>query len=405
MEWDLVAAAVQAVMEVLVVASFGAFLAGKGVFPIEAVKVVDKLILHLFIPCLVLDSVVPQVRPSMFQDLWPLMIVCFWNLFWGILIGWIVAAILRAPHLKGIVQACIAFPNTTAVVLTLAQALSETTPLLKLYKRVTPEKDLIGKTDSEMQADAFDKATALVLTSTVWWSIAKWAVAYNLMAPSDSGQSWKQRAKKLVNPPIIACLLAFSIGFIPGIGDWWQGHSRTALVIVGSLEKGGRCLVPGMLMVLGARIYHSLKNGLFSKKDDPEQEPLQLQEGNPNDEPEPEEPLVEAGYEDAHSNVEDDQELSTVAKFMIIFFRQVVCLALGLFLVWAVSHASNDVIMLLICFLQTAGPPMINLSVMAGIHGSYEVGLAQVLMVAYLFSILSWVVGITTLLALLDKIL
>eukprot|EP01064_Diplonema_japonicum_P016452 TRINITY_DN2446_c0_g1_i2.p1 TRINITY_DN2446_c0_g1~~TRINITY_DN2446_c0_g1_i2.p1 ORF type:complete len:396 (+),score=119.54 TRINITY_DN2446_c0_g1_i2:58-1245(+) len=395
MQWDLVAAAVEAVLEVLVVASFGAYLGYRRMFPKEAIKVVDKLILHLFIPCLILDSVVPQVHASMFQQLWPLITVCFWNLFWGTTIGFALSVAMHVPHLRGALQACIAFPNTTAVVLTLSQSLTATQPVIDLYRRTANSADVTGRTDGELQVDLFNRATALVLTSTVWWNIAKWSLAYNLLAP-EGEKTWKEKALKVVNPPVIACLLAFSLGFIPGVGSWWVGTSKTATVVVGSLQKGGRCLVPCMLLVLGGRIYHSLISE-FNKE--PQEQPEDL-----------EEPLFEGSglVQAIDSSSEDDSEegdFGPLVKFCIIFFRQGVCLGLGVLFMWLLSHGCSEMMMLLICFLQTAGPPMINLSVMAGLHGNHEAGLAQTLMAAYLVSLVTWVLGITIALDVLQSIM
>eukprot|EP01064_Diplonema_japonicum_P016451 TRINITY_DN2446_c0_g1_i1.p1 TRINITY_DN2446_c0_g1~~TRINITY_DN2446_c0_g1_i1.p1 ORF type:complete len:410 (+),score=133.57 TRINITY_DN2446_c0_g1_i1:58-1287(+) len=409
MQWDLVAAAVEAVLEVLVVASFGAYLGYRRMFPKEAIKVVDKLILHLFIPCLILDSVVPQVHASMFQQLWPLITVCFWNLFWGTTIGFALSVAMHVPHLRGALQACIAFPNTTAVVLTLSQSLTATQPVIDLYRRTANSADVTGRTDGELQVDLFNRATALVLTSTVWWNIAKWSLAYNLLAP-EGEKTWKEKALKVVNPPVIACLLAFSLGFIPGVGSWWVGTSKTATVVVGSLQKGGRCLVPCMLLVLGGRIYHSLISE-FNAAEQQEDVEAPLYEGvglevstrlQEIDEPTDD----EAGDEDEKIDIRapEMEGFTPRVKFCIIFFRQGVCLGLGVLFMWLLSHGCSEMMMLLICFLQTAGPPMINLSVMAGLHGNHEAGLAQTLMAAYLVSIVTWVLGITVALGVLQQL-
>eukprot|EP00659_Diplonema_papillatum_P002925 gene2925-4595_t len=54
--WAIAGASVQAVSEVFLVASFGAYIAYRGVLPKTSIKALDKLIVELFTPCLILGK-------------------------------------------------------------------------------------------------------------------------------------------------------------------------------------------------------------------------------------------------------------------------------------------------------------------------------------------------------------
>jgi len=61
----------------------------------------------------------------------------------------------------------------------------------------------------------------------------------------------------------------------------------------------------------------------------------------------------------------------------------------------------HDRVVLMVAMLQSAGPPMINLAVMAGLNESAEKETAKLLLVTYAFSIVSWTTSIAFFLRLL----
>eukprot|EP01059_Diplonema_ambulator_P033186 TRINITY_DN6819_c0_g2_i2.p1 TRINITY_DN6819_c0_g2~~TRINITY_DN6819_c0_g2_i2.p1 ORF type:complete len:415 (+),score=123.52 TRINITY_DN6819_c0_g2_i2:634-1878(+) len=385
---DLAGAAARAVAGVLLVASCGGYIAHKGVFPKPSIKVVDKLVVELFTPCLILGKVTPQVNPDLLVEFWPLMLVCVWNVTWGLIIGYLLSVVLDQRKLRGVLQAAIGFPNTISVVLTLSQALCKT-------KQV---QELSTYPPDEAEDKLFAKASMMVLTSTLWWNFARWTVAYNLLAAGEE-ETFLSRIKKVFNPPVIACGLSFIIGFIPPFRRWWVGGSAPAVLLTDGVNMVGRCTVPVILVLLGARVYYSAVEQ-EEKKRKPLVEEVEMGVVTVDDKAEEQEIMIEE--EPAE---EPEEELSFVAKVSIVACRQVVCLLLGLVLVYFVSFTTDDVMLLLVCFLQTAGPPMINLTVIAGLHGCFESSIAHTLLIGYLSSILSWIVGISLCLRLLHSVL
>ena len=374
-------AALTAVTEVLLIALFGAWVSYKGVFPKENIKIVDKLVMELFTPCLIISKVIPTADPEILKEMWPLVVLCCWDIFWGLALGFIAAKILKSKH-SGVMQAAIAFPNAISSCYTLAIALSKTEPVQLLAS----SSGLYKGSSSEVESALIGRATALVLTSTVWWNFARWTVAYSLLSKSIE-QSWTEKLKKVFTPPpVIACFIAFIFGAITPVREWWKAGN----VLADAVEIGGRSMVPCVLIVLGARVYWVISDYKNKKSDQ-----IELKEIN----------------EDAVDTVEETPEivipdnLCFKEQMVILLIKQGVCIPLALVFTFIMSKVTSDPMLLIVAFLQAVGPPMINLSIMAGLQGNYERSLSELLMYTYSFSIISWMVAIFFCLQLLTSVL
>merc|ERR1719282_914649 len=54
----------------------------------------------------------------------------------------------------------------------------------------------------------------------------------------------------------------------------------------------------------------------------------------------------------------------------------------------------TDRVTLMVGMMQTAGPPMINLGVMAGVSGTAETETAKLLLITYCGSVVTWILSI-----------
>merc|ERR1712003_585853 len=74
----------------------------------------------------------------------------------------------------------------------------------------------------------------------------------------------------------------------------------------------------------------------------------------------------------------------------IVCLRQLISPVIGILIAVGVLRSMlgvNDPVVLLVGMLQTAGPPMINLGVMAGLSGSGQTTVAKLLLFSYSASI------------------
>lgn len=102
-------------------------------------------------------------------------------------------------------------------------------------------------------------------------------------------------------------------------------------------------------------------------------------------------PFLPASETDA--NGANDVAMPTSGYLAVLLLRQVVSPLVGMLVaIGLLRHilGVDDPVVLLVGMLQTAGPPMINLGVMAGLSGSAETVTAKLLLVTYAASIASW---------------
>eukprot|EP01063_Lacrimia_lanifica_P021230 TRINITY_DN28500_c0_g1_i1.p1 TRINITY_DN28500_c0_g1~~TRINITY_DN28500_c0_g1_i1.p1 ORF type:complete len:435 (+),score=73.61 TRINITY_DN28500_c0_g1_i1:60-1364(+) len=428
------AAAAQAVAEVVLVSSAGAYMVFRGALPKTALKTCDKMLVEVFTPSLVVAKVVPHANIDGLIALWPLMIACVWDILLGLILGWGVSACLRKPSLRGIIQAAISFPNAIAVCLTLAQALARTPALQGIVTRQveanTSAPLYAALPRDDVAAVLSEQAGALILTSTVWWNLSRWTVGYSLVAPPNSSQSVASRMRKVINPPVLACVVAIAIGVSPA-RTWWLSEDPAAQVLVSAVTMLGRCMVPTVMLLLGARVAHSVVDMRRAKADLPTAggATAQLLTPPPRSEKDDDSvlsalaatststldhplrtptdvvPSAFVSFEPDDAPVRRAEAYDWKVVCAVILCRQCVCAVSGLALVYALSYATRDAMLLVCVYLQTAGPPAINLTVMAGLHGSHEEAMARTLMYAYLGSVATWTGAIALLLQVLEACL
>eukprot|EP00755_Sulcionema_specki_P005938 Sspe_Gene.34152::Locus_16613_Transcript_2_3_Confidence_0.333_Length_1708::g.34152::m.34152 len=389
----LLGASFEAVVQAVSICLTGAYLTWKGALPGSAVKVMDRISMELFIPMLVLSKVIPQVDVETLQSIWPLALVCVWDIGWGCFLGWLFTKAINAPKFLGVIQAGASFPNTISVVVTLIDALCYTTPV----------QELVGE-DSKTMAQ---RGVTLVLTTSVWWTLSRWTIAYYLLAHPGREESRMARAKKvMLNPPVVACVVSFVLGLISPFQNWWKGGSTTARLVTTTVDTIGACMIPTVLIILGARVAAVyLPSPDTSQSPVPESSPQPLIEMEEVVEVEAVPEADDVASPPPPSPPEDNGDMPWKVRYGILFLRQGLGSVLGLLLVALLTSAVSDPLILLICYLQCAGPPMINLSLMAGLHGRFESGLSRTLAIAYLLSIVSWLVTISACLRLLQVLL
>lgn len=292
----------------------------------------------------------------------------------------------------------VAFPNSFSVPMTLLLAVGDHPTLLKN-----------GQAGGE---ELRQRINTLFLLSYAIWVFARWSIGFPILSGAISFSSW---LNKVLNPPVIACIIATVAGLV------WNSWLHTIVNedLVGTIctpafvaiAYAGRCVIPVILMALGARLCDAVKDVWaamvqcgYAQPDEADDADLAKVVGKPRD--------VELASASENSKMPSEPSgtivanvnMPVVAYFALLVLRQVVGPAVGGVVACLVLRDIFGVIdnsVLLVCLLQSAGPPMINLSVMAGLSGGAETEVAKLLLLTYGFSLVSWTVAIAAYLWLL----
>ncbi|KAI0779556.1 auxin efflux carrier [Fomes fomentarius] len=137
--------AFQGSISVLLTLLAGYTMARRGYLTHETTRHVSKLCTTLFLPCLIVEQMGPQLTVSKLADVW---IIPFWGLASTILahaVGYIGKRVMRLPYWT--VAAC-GRPNSNALPLLLLQSLEHTGVLDTLSQRGESPRDTLGRAKS-----------------------------------------------------------------------------------------------------------------------------------------------------------------------------------------------------------------------------------------------------------------
>lgn len=396
--------ALQSVLTVVATASIGAYARFRGVLDDSGVKMLEKLVAEVFTPALVLLKVLPNVSMKSLAAIWPMALNCVLVVAFGFISGRRVCQYLQQhhpdafPQLTGLVSVSIAFPNSFAVPLTLFLSLANHPALMRW-----PD------TSSSMVAD---RGSSLFLFSYVLWIAARWSIGFPVL--TGQCQSCATWVRLVLNPPVVALLVALPVGAVAS-----QLHlTGTAVAmspayyvrawlapITSAVELSSRCLVPCTLFTLGAQLASVVQLSLRR----PELE-FELADDHALATAADEAPSSGGGAREhaIHASSGSPRHVSPPALprsgyVAILVLRQVCGPLIGLCLALLLrsSGALVDPVAMMVMMLQSAGPPMINLAVMAGLAGGADASraCALVLAVTYAASLLTWTGSIAMFLA------
>lgn len=188
-------------------AGIGAYARYQGIISEPMEKGLDKLISSIFLPCLILEKVTPNMNIAELISIWPLSLMCVLIVFYGLSVGAAVSRMLQAfhsaafPKYRGLVMVASAFPNSFSVPLTMMLALGDEPILLA---------------NGQHGGDALAaRVNMLFLMSYSVWVLARWSIGYPIMSSStDGGATISDIVKNVLNPPVIACIIAACVGLL-----------------------------------------------------------------------------------------------------------------------------------------------------------------------------------------------
>eukprot|EP00746_Dinoflagellata_sp_MGD_P050518 gnl/MRDRNA2_/MRDRNA2_226508_c0_seq1.p1 gnl/MRDRNA2_/MRDRNA2_226508_c0~~gnl/MRDRNA2_/MRDRNA2_226508_c0_seq1.p1 ORF type:complete len:286 (+),score=44.83 gnl/MRDRNA2_/MRDRNA2_226508_c0_seq1:1-858(+) len=262
-----------------------------------------------------------------------------------------------------------------------------------------------------------ERENMLFLLSYAVWVLARWGIGYPILTGASTVG---EIIKKILNPPVIACLVGGGVGICWSLVPLTARPGETAFKVLSpvltAVDYSGRCTVPMILFALGARLDQAIREvGVFSERKAYQQvdKPANT-ESNGKVEPEvvglpsPITEKVSVTGREAHQpgeGAENEPENMPIPAYVaVLLLRQAVGPLFGTVVAFGLLQGMcgvEDPVILLVAMLQSAGPPMINLSVMAGISGTAERETAKLLLLTYSASILSWTASIAFFLELL----
>lgn len=410
----------KAVLTVAACASAGGYLTHIGILEAKEKKILGKIVSEVFLPALILEKTIPNVSFGVIHSIWPLIVSCVLVVLYGLGSGYVVGKrVLRlSEEMRGLLMVAVGFPNSFSVPMTLMLAIpeSEFQPTNNISSRIK----------------------LLFLLSYTLWVLARWSIGYPILSGALSFEAWR---KKVMNPPVKACLLGIILGLVwnEAIPSDWRENVVTSLrneneapksedvngmnsggenvspfhtllaaflqIAHTALDYAGRCCVPCILISLGANLYEAavetfgggsfsvLSGGsLFRSTRRPGissvRQALMIEEVS--------ESQVD---EEVISGVPESAGFPLSANMWVLFLRQILGPVFAGIVCYMLKESIDLVdnrMVLMVGFLQGAGPPMINLSVMAGINenSAQSLAVAKLLLLTYAFSILSWTVAI-----------
>ena len=171
--------ALRSVATVGATAAVGAYARYRGVLTASGVKVLEKAVSEIFTPALILLKVLPNVRAETLVAVWPMTLVCFVCVSFGLSSGWLVCRLTRVGSLSGLVMTALAFPNSFSVPFTLFLAVSDHPAL---QQPGAPPRSA---------AEVESHAASLFLYSYVVWVFARWSIGYPALTGAfQSRRKW-----------------------------------------------------------------------------------------------------------------------------------------------------------------------------------------------------------------------
>lgn len=407
----LATCAIQSVATVATCSAVGVHARRQGLLQESNEKFLDKFVSSVCLPCLILRKAPPLISPAQLWSVWPLLVACICVVLFGLFAGKLAAKAVGAGNYTGLLMTAVTFPNSFSVPMTLLLSIGPHQALLD-----EAEAERFAESPAEVAQEVHDRVVLLFLSSYPLWVVARWGIGFPILSGALSCAQWRE---KVLNPPVKASLMALPLGLVYHLQDagpaWaWEAVAESLKPAVKALDYAGRCTVPLILMGLGAKIdgsFNEVRNAPpstgYQKLETPTATPTTIKIGAAQEPSDAEAGDGESGTKNAAPTTSPSSTcpapLPRSALLVVMMLRQFLGPLLGLGLVYVLKKVFGvaDRLVLMTLLLQTCGPPMINLAVMAGVSGNAEKETARLLLVTYSASVLTWVLWTTVFLAVL----
>lgn len=232
----------------------------------------------------------------------------------------------------------------------------------------------------------------LFLASYPFWVVARWGIGFPVLSGAWSFEQWQQ---KVLNPPVKACLLSLPAAFVCQQRSALESFGLTFAALepaITAVDYAGRCSVPLLLAALGAKV-DGIWSDLRAEGAGPKEAKLPTYQTLLIPPPAPGSTAPGQMEAAAPIQVEEQGVMPLRGHIAVLVLRQLCGALLGLAIASLLRTfcGVTDRVLLMTLLLQSCGPPMINLSVMAGVSGSVQKDSAKLLLITYAASVVTWV--------------
>lgn len=288
--WELLTVALEPLLQVLLIAVLGGFLATDycGIFPTDARRSLNKLVFYVFTPSLIFGSLAQTIT---FKDIiawWFMPVNIGLTFFFGAVLGWAVGKITKPdPHLKGLITAVCSAGNLGNLMIVIVPAACDETgspfgnpatcrPLAisyasfsyalssfyiwtHTYSQIKNDRLILhGDTNSirsRRLANTDSDGTIPLLTSeseettNIFMKINRTIIQHQL---------WSKMSE-LLAPTTISALIGLVVGSIPWLKSLIVGENSPLLVIEDSISLLGQATIPCITLILGGNLLKGMR--------------------------------------------------------------------------------------------------------------------------------------------------
>ncbi|CAO3638354.1 unnamed protein product [Cunninghamella blakesleeana] len=172
---ELVIAAIQAILQVIVIVLLGVILTKFGYFDNAKQKWLSRLNMTFFTPCLLFINIASVISFEKLMELWPIPVFFFTY----VIVSWIISQIsirffgIRGSY-KRFIIACSIFCNTNSLPIAILSSLAFSEAGRLLYWDI-----------SDTQQNVSARAISYCLFYAMFGNILRWSYGYNLLQPKD----------------------------------------------------------------------------------------------------------------------------------------------------------------------------------------------------------------------------
>eukprot|EP00033_Pygsuia_biforma_P002249 GCRY01002493.1.p1 GENE.GCRY01002493.1~~GCRY01002493.1.p1 ORF type:complete len:351 (-),score=19.20 GCRY01002493.1:383-1435(-) len=227
---------VSAVLQVFCSALGGAIVVRSNIISQNELKSINQILFHILLPALTFTKSLNSISiQTLFSGLWILSVSSILSIMIGFCIGLILKFLFKVHYFSKVFVIACAFGNCGYFPLSLVPSLLD--PFEDNYSSMYDD-------------DVEEAAIARVVGYMSMISIVFWTLGFSFLR-SDSKQASMQRTtwSQILNPPVLAFLLAVTLGSIPGLKSLIQDT-----FVFDTLSTLGTASVPLALCVLGGNL-------------------------------------------------------------------------------------------------------------------------------------------------------
>lgn len=219
----------------LLLISASAFaLARRNVLGDEAIRSITTLVVVLILPARILIALLEGMSPERLRDCAALVAIMVVMNLAGVGLGWLATRVWRGPA------------SEDPAIWSMAGMQNGVYLPLPLTLAIVPD---------EMKAAAtLYIAGAFMAMSSTQWTLGAWLLRARPEGETES--TWRHRAMRLLNPPIVTIFVGLALSQIPGLREIATGEVRneSAAIVLDAVRKIGSILEPLAMLILGLMI-------------------------------------------------------------------------------------------------------------------------------------------------------